>query len=108
MIVQHCARCCHPAAPAAPGVYSALLPPGGAVLELCASRHSHLPPGLALSRVAGQGLNSQELAGNTALGEWWVQVSAAPGGCMRWWFLWQAATMQCCIVLLQCPVLQAN
>uniref|UniRef100_A0A383VHU0 Methyltransferase type 11 domain-containing protein n=1 Tax=Tetradesmus obliquus TaxID=3088 RepID=A0A383VHU0_TETOB len=61
------------------GVYSALLPPGGAVLELCASRHSHLPPGLALSRVAGQGMNSQELAGNTALGEWWVQdLNAQP------------------------------
>ncbi|WIA34988.1 hypothetical protein OEZ86_013268 [Tetradesmus obliquus] len=61
------------------GVYSALLPPGGAVLELCASRHSHLPPGLALSRVAGQGMNGQELAGNTALGEWWVQdLNAQP------------------------------
>jgi hypothetical protein len=63
---------CPPSATA--GVYSSLLSPGAALLELCASRHSHLPLGLGLSRVVAQGMNDQELAGNAALSQWWVQV----------------------------------
>jgi hypothetical protein len=56
-------------------VYRGLLRPGAAVLELCASRHSHLPGELRLARVVGQGMNAQELADNADLSQWWVQVS---------------------------------
>lgn len=56
------------------GVYRSLLPPGAAVLELCASRHSHLPSGLALARLVGQGMNQTELAQNRHLTQSFVQV----------------------------------
>lgn len=60
-------------------LYASLLPAGGSVLELCASRHSHLPGGLGLSRVVGQGMNEEELPGNPALSQWWCQdLNAQP------------------------------
>ncbi|KAF6255779.1 hypothetical protein COO60DRAFT_1462029 [Scenedesmus sp. NREL 46B-D3] len=61
------------------GIYRSLLPPGSAVLELCASCHSHLPAGLALAKLVGQGMNAQELSGNSDLSQWWVQdLNAQP------------------------------
>ena len=55
-----------------------LLTPGMAVLELCASAHSHMPAGLALAEHVGQGMNGSELTANAALSCWFVQVSAVP------------------------------
>lgn len=55
------------------GLYAAVLPPCGAVLELCASAHSHLPPGLQLRSCVGTGMNADELGANAALSGWWVQ-----------------------------------
>jgi SAM-dependent methyltransferase len=48
-------------------LYARLLPPGGAVLDLMSSWNSHLPADMAFSRVAGLGLNQQELAANPRL-----------------------------------------
>lgn len=62
-------------------VYRNTLPEGAAVLELCASRYSHLPEGLKLCSMIGQGMNEQELAANTELTEWFVQVSCCKGQC---------------------------
>jgi hypothetical protein len=56
--------------------YARLLTPGMAVLELCASAHSHMPAGLALAEHVGQGMNGSELTANAALSRWFVQVSA--------------------------------
>lgn len=66
-----------------PGVYSIVIPPGSCVLELCASRYSHLPGGdddggggggLQVSLLVGQGMNHQELAANPQLHQYFVQV----------------------------------
>ena len=46
-------------------VYAAVLPPGGAVLDLMSSWRSHLPDGLG--RVTGLGMNEAEMADNGAL-----------------------------------------
>jgi SAM-dependent methyltransferase len=54
-------------------LYRETLPPGGAVLDLMASWVSHLPDDVAYRRVAGVGMNADELAGNPRLTEWRVQ-----------------------------------
>jgi SAM-dependent methyltransferase len=50
-------------------LYARLIPPGGEVLDLMASWKSHLPESLALSRVAGLGMNRAELEANPRLDE---------------------------------------
>ena len=47
------------------GVYAAVLPPGGTVLDLMSSWRSHLPDGVG--RVTGLGMNEAEMADNDAL-----------------------------------------
>jgi hypothetical protein len=54
-------------------IYRELFPPGGAILDLCSSWVSHLPPEACYGRVVGIGLNAQELAENPFLDEWYVQ-----------------------------------
>jgi hypothetical protein len=53
--------------------YRALLPPGGAVLDLMSSWVSHLPPEVEYGPVTGHGMNAQELAANPRLARWFVQ-----------------------------------
>lgn len=53
-------------------VYGEVLPEGGVVLDLMSSWRSHLPEG-RYSRIAGIGLNGEEMADNPALDEWVVQ-----------------------------------
>lgn len=50
-------------------LYRELFPDGGAVLDLMASWLSHLPPGARYRRVAGLGMNADELDNNPALTE---------------------------------------
>jgi SAM-dependent methyltransferase len=60
-------------------LYRELLPPGGDVLDLMSSWVSHLPDDVAYGRVAGLGMNADELAGNPRLTEWRVQdLNASP------------------------------
>ena len=47
--------------------YREYLPPGGAVLDLMSSWISHLPPEVEYGRVAGLGMNRQELESNSRL-----------------------------------------
>ena len=47
--------------------YREFLPPGADILDLMSSWISHLPPELPLGRVAGLGMNAEELAANPAL-----------------------------------------
>jgi SAM-dependent methyltransferase len=54
-------------------LYRQLFPPGGAILDLCSSWVSHLPPEVPYGRVVGVGLNPQELAENPFLDEFLVQ-----------------------------------
>lgn len=54
-------------------IYRRIFSPGGAILDLCSSWVSHLPPEAMYSRVVGIGLNPQELAENPFLDEWHVQ-----------------------------------
>jgi hypothetical protein len=54
-------------------LYRRLFPPGGAILDLCSSWVSHLPPEADYRRVVGVGMNAQELAENPFLDEWHVQ-----------------------------------
>lgn len=54
-------------------LYADLLPRAGAVLDLMSSVESHLPEGRKFDRVAGLGLNRQELDNNPALTERIVQ-----------------------------------
>ncbi|HUS17119.1 MAG TPA: methyltransferase domain-containing protein [Chloroflexia bacterium] len=54
-------------------LYRREFPPGGAVLDLMSSWVSHLPPEVAYRRVAGLGLNAEELAANPRLTERVVQ-----------------------------------
>lgn len=56
------------------GLYSIIIPQGACVLELCASRYSHLPDSLHINLLVGQGMNSQELAANPRLHQHFVQV----------------------------------
>lgn len=53
--------------------YGELIPGGGAVLDLMTSWVSHLPDSLLLERVAGVGMNAEELAENPRLTERVVQ-----------------------------------
>jgi SAM-dependent methyltransferase len=55
--------------------YGELLRPGADVLDLMSSWVSHLPPAdaLPLGRVAGTGMNADELAKNPRLTEWHVR-----------------------------------
>jgi hypothetical protein len=60
-------------------LYRELFPPDGAILDLCSSWVSHLPPEACYSRVVGIGLNAQELAENPLLDEWHVRnLNAEP------------------------------
>ncbi len=54
-------------------LYRELLPPGGAILDLMSSWVSHLPEELQFSRVAGLGMNEQELEANPRLSEFVVR-----------------------------------
>jgi SAM-dependent methyltransferase len=54
-------------------VYRQMLPPGGALLDLMSSWVSHLPADMQFSRVAGLGMNAEELAQNPRLTEQVVQ-----------------------------------
>ena len=48
-------------------LYRELLPSGGVILDLMSSWVSHLPPEMTFSRVAGLGMNEQELGANPRL-----------------------------------------
>jgi SAM-dependent methyltransferase len=52
--------------------YREVLPPGGAILDLMSSWVSHLPADVAFGRVAGLGMNRDELAANPRLTEFCV------------------------------------
>ena len=54
---------------AATRLYGELLPPGGDVLDLMSSYRSHLPADLPLRRVAGLGMNAEEMRQNPQLTE---------------------------------------
>ena len=59
--------------------YAEALASGADVLDLMSSWVSHLPEALPLGRVAGHGMNAEELAANPRLTEWWVQdLNAGP------------------------------
>ena len=49
--------------------YGEFIPPQSRVLDLMSSWISHLPDGLALARVAGLGMNEEELTANPRLSE---------------------------------------
>ena len=55
------------------GLYRALLPPGGTILDLMSSWVSHLPEDAAYAEVVGHGLNARELAANPRLTRSFVQ-----------------------------------
>jgi SAM-dependent methyltransferase len=52
--------------------YREALHPGARVLDLMSSWVSHLPPEVEFARVAGQGMNAEELAANPRLTDWLV------------------------------------
>ena len=54
-------------------VYREYLPEGGAILDLCSSWVSHLPPEASYREVIGLGMNREELATNPRLSEFVVQ-----------------------------------
>jgi SAM-dependent methyltransferase len=54
-------------------LYRRFFPAGGAILDLCSSWVSHLPPEICYPRVVGVGLNEAELAENPFLDEWHVR-----------------------------------
>ena len=54
-------------------LYREYFPAGGAVLDLMSSWVSHLPPETGYRRVAGVGMNGEELAANPRLSEFVVQ-----------------------------------
>jgi SAM-dependent methyltransferase len=54
-------------------LYREYLPAGGAVLDLMSSWVSHLPHDVPYGRVAGLGMNAEELAANPRLTDWRVQ-----------------------------------
>ena len=53
--------------------YRSFIPPHSDVLDLMSSWISHLPTEVLLGRVAGVGMNTDELAANAQLTEWSVQ-----------------------------------
>jgi SAM-dependent methyltransferase len=54
-------------------LYREYFPSGGAILDLMSSWVSHLPPEVEYGRVAGVGMNPEELRANPRLTEWRVQ-----------------------------------
>lgn len=54
-------------------LYREIFPEGGAILDLMSSWVSHLPPEVRYRRVAGLGMNREELAANPRLTEFAVQ-----------------------------------
>lgn len=50
-------------------LYCELLPPGGAVLDLMSSWRSHLPAEVGYARVAGLGMNDEEMRDNPQLSD---------------------------------------
>jgi hypothetical protein len=54
-------------------LYRAVLPAGGALLDLMSSWVSHLPPEIDYSEIIGHGMNPEELAANPRLDRWFVQ-----------------------------------
>jgi SAM-dependent methyltransferase len=54
-------------------LYREYLPVGGAVLDCMSSWVSHLPADVTYRRVAGLGMNAEELAANPRLTDWHVQ-----------------------------------
>jgi len=76
-------------------LYSIIIPQGSCVLELCASRYSHLPDSVHINLLVGQGMNSQELAANPSLHQHFVQVHATAAAHGRdWQFLYLTS---CCV-----------
>jgi Methyltransferase domain len=55
------------------GLYRALFPAGGVVLDLMSSWVSHLPDDVAYAEVIGHGMNAAELQANPRLSRWFVQ-----------------------------------
>ncbi len=55
------------------GLYRAVFPPGGRVIDLMSSWVSHLPEEVAYAEVVGHGMNAAELAANPRLDRWFVQ-----------------------------------
>ena len=53
--------------------YREYFPPDGAILDLCSSWISHLPPEVVYTEVVGLGMNREELAGNPRLTRYVVQ-----------------------------------
>ncbi|GFR47957.1 hypothetical protein Agub_g9761, partial [Astrephomene gubernaculifera] len=77
-------------------LYRQRIPPGGAVLDLCSSWVSHLPPEVSYCKVVGHGLNAAELARNPRLDSFFVRdLNRDPDG-------WAAADQSfdavlCCV-----------
>lgn len=86
------------------GLYRAVVPPGGDVLDLMSSWISHLPEDVAYASVIGHGLNAAELAANPRLTRFFVQdLNAEPrlpldGACL------DAALICVSVQYLQQPV----
>lgn len=55
------------------GLYRALFPADGTVLDLMSSWVSHLPEEVAYTEVIGHGMNAAELTANLRLDRWFVQ-----------------------------------
>ncbi|KAG2446475.1 hypothetical protein HYH02_008466 [Chlamydomonas schloesseri] len=77
-------------------LYRQRIPEGGAVLDLCSSWVSHLPPEVTYSKVVGHGMNAAELARNPRLDSFFVRnLNTNPDG-------WAAADQSfdavvCCV-----------
>lgn len=77
-------------------LYRQRIPPGAAVLDLCSSWVSHLPPEVQYSKVVGHGLNAAELGRNPRLDSFFVRnLNKEPDG-------WAAADQSydavlCCV-----------
>jgi len=60
-------------------LYRELLPPYGAILDLMSSWRSHLPSDVGYGRVAGLGMNAEEMGDNTQLSDFVVHdLNARP------------------------------
>jgi SAM-dependent methyltransferase len=55
------------------GLYRAIFPAGGTVLDLMSSWVSHLPEEVTYAEVIGHGMNAAELTANPRLDRWFVQ-----------------------------------
>jgi SAM-dependent methyltransferase len=54
-------------------LYRELLPAGGVILDLMSSWRSHVPPDMSFTRVAGLGMNAEEMGDNPQLNDATVQ-----------------------------------